>query len=203
MYALNKVSEESLPSGILRVSRLCHMTAVRINVSTNWYEMYGGITQQNVTLYKFMDIKFEQGSYYNSSSSFLFICWWRFCPFKLVSITKTSLVFIEQIYTKHLFGRLKTCHVFLLSLWLANERTISCIDTCLDTLCASPFTFEPKSKYPRTRTKNALLGTTWKFYLHIKFQCRFQRQDQHQRSSLIDNKMLHSEGSFINFHFQS
>jgi hypothetical protein len=54
---------------------------------------------------------------------------------------------------KYLFGYMNPCHVFMLSLRLANKRTIRRIDTCLGMICATSFTFEPNSKYPRTRHK--------------------------------------------------
>jgi len=88
-------------------------------------------------------------------------------------------------------------------LMTCKQARISCVDICLGIFCASFFTFKPKRNYPRTRTNSVQLGTTWQFYLLIQFRCRFQRQDQPQRSSFLDNKMLHSDRSFINFRFQS
>jgi len=52
-------------------------------------------------------------------------------------------------------------------------------------------------------TNSALLGKVWQFYLLIKVQRRYQTHDQHQRSSIIDNKMLHSDRSLIHFRIQS
>jgi hypothetical protein len=92
-------------------------------------------------------IKFEQDSYYNSNR-FLFICWWQFYVFSNNFKHENKSWFIEQ-----------KCHVFLLSLWLANKRIIHRIYTFPCMFCALSFSFEPKSRYSRSRHKQCPVGT--------------------------------------------
>ena len=42
-YKVTDMSEESLPSGFLGISRIWHMSDIRINVATNLNELYCGI----------------------------------------------------------------------------------------------------------------------------------------------------------------
>jgi hypothetical protein len=128
-----------------------------------------------------------------------------FFHFQYVSITKIGFVFIEQFYKKNISSAPETCHVFLLSWLLANKGTISCINNVRAWICSvhHPLLLNPKVNIHKPGTNSVLLGTTLHFYLLIKFQFKFHRNDQQQRSSVIDNKMLNSRRSLINFQIQS
>jgi len=51
-------------------------------------------------------------------------------------------------------------------------------------------------------TNNVLLGTTWQFYLLIKFHCRFQRYDRQQGTSIIEYTVLINDRSVNDFQIQ-
>jgi Ni,Fe-hydrogenase I cytochrome b subunit len=134
-----------------------------------------------------MDIKTWQNSYLHVSARYIFL---TACLFHInwVLFTKIGPVFIEQIYTKYFFGLPNTCQVFPLSLWLANKDTISCVDTCLDMICATSFSSESNCKYRRTRHKKHPDEGDFTLCIVIKIHFKFHRHDQQQRSSFINNK---------------
>ena len=124
-----------------------------------------------------MDIKTELDSYYNGSR-FLCICWWQFYVISnKFHLLKQALFLLNKITKKYLFGQLKTWHVFLLSVWLANKWTIRRIYTVRECSVHHSLVSNPAVNILEPVTNSALLGTTWQFYLLIKFHCRFQRQN--------------------------
>jgi len=109
--------------------------------------------------------------------------------------------FIEQIYAKYLFEKLKRCHVFRF-LWFANKRTISFIDTSLIYSVYQPLVLNPTVNILELGRINTLMWTTSQFHFLIKFHCRFQRHDQQQRTSVIENTMLTNDRSANDFQIQ-
>ena len=97
-------------------------------------------------------------------------------------MTKRGLVFIEQNYTKYLFGQLKTCHVFLLSLLLANMRTIRRIYTVHICSVHHLLVLNPTVNILELGRISTLMRATTHFHFLITFHCTFQRHKQQQRT---------------------
>ena len=147
--------------------------------------------KQSVSLYKSMDVKMKEDFDYIN------------CIYFLIAISfHIQNYFIEQIYAKYPFDRSNLCHVYPLSLWLANKGTKSFIDASLICSVYQPSVLNPTVNIIALGRINILPRATSQFHFLIKFHCRFHSHDQQQRTSVIENAMLTNDRSANDFQIQ-
>jgi len=67
--------------------------------------------------------------------------------------------------------------------------------------CAPTSVFNPTANILVLGGINTLMRAILEFHFLIKFLCRFQRHDHHQRTSIIENTMLINDRSVNDFQF--
>jgi len=138
-----------------------------------------------------MDVKLKEGSDYKNCTNFLTAVSFHFqYAFYWTNLREISLRAIEMMPR------------FFAFLWFANKRTINFIDTSLICSVYQPLVLNTTVNILELGRINILPRATSQFHFLIKFHFRFQRHDQQQRTSVIENTMLTNDRSANDFQIQ-